>query len=194
MSTQASRLYDFEEDRDAGIKIMSARVDGELDNIMTKLNQKVLITSTAPTNPIDGQTWVDVSQNPPRVKLWDDTNSRWIIVNGFYRRTSAGWDWTVSNFTIDGAWHELDLTAKAGNTIKGASAVLFIYSITGDAGDDIKFDKDGEAFSQGWVHLNTSGAVHRGQFIVTADTDGKIQYNIESSVTDINLAIRGWWY
>jgi len=194
MSTQASRLYDFEEDRDAGIKIMSARVDGELDNIMTKLNQKVLVTSTAPTNPIDGQTWVDVSQNPPRVKLWDDTNSRWIIVNGFYQRDAGDWDWTTSDFTIDDNWHELDLTAKAGNIIKGASAVLFECRAKGGAGGDIKLKKNGASYHTAWFRLIVADVTHRQQLICPCDVNGKIQYYIETGISDMNLTIKGWWY
>ena len=36
--------------------------------------------STAPTTPVDGQIWVDISTDPPTFKIWDDTASAWIVV------------------------------------------------------------------------------------------------------------------
>ena len=73
MAISQSRLYDFETDRDAGTKIQAARVDGELDQVITALNKKVLISGSAPSSPEDGQTWVDSSTNPPILKVYDTT-------------------------------------------------------------------------------------------------------------------------
>ena len=43
-----------------------------------KLNRKeAYVGTSAPSNPTDGQLWVDTSQNPPVLKIYDATNSAW---------------------------------------------------------------------------------------------------------------------
>jgi hypothetical protein len=59
MSTAKSRLYNFVNDKAASIPITASRVDGELDQIITALNQKVIIAASAPSSPIAGMLWYD---------------------------------------------------------------------------------------------------------------------------------------
>ena len=37
------------------------------------------LDATAPASPDDGQLWVDLSLDPPELKIWDDTNSVWEV-------------------------------------------------------------------------------------------------------------------
>jgi hypothetical protein len=83
-SSQASRQYNFVNDRDNNIPIRAARVDAELDNIITKLNQKVLIKSTAPSTPVAGMLWYDSTNKI----LKQYRNAEWIGV-GVHVSTSA---------------------------------------------------------------------------------------------------------
>lgn len=80
MALTIARLYNFVSDKNNGIKILSARVDGEFDQQIASLNQKVLIKATSPSSPITGQTWVDVSTATPILKVYD--GSTWQIVSG----------------------------------------------------------------------------------------------------------------
>jgi hypothetical protein len=80
MSTEISRVYDFVTDRDAGTKIQAARIDGEFDPIIASLNKKVQIKSSAPSAE-DGVTWVDISEDPPVLKVYDGTNTAWVEVS-----------------------------------------------------------------------------------------------------------------
>lgn len=38
--------------------------------------------TTAPTSPVDGQTWIDLSLDPPVLKIWDATNTVWVETSG----------------------------------------------------------------------------------------------------------------
>jgi len=58
-STEASRQYNWVDDRNNGIPITALKMDEEFDAIITKLNQKVLIKGTAPSTPIEGMMWFD---------------------------------------------------------------------------------------------------------------------------------------
>lgn len=80
MSVAIARLYNFANDSAAQTPISSAKVDAELNAIIASLNKKVQIKSTAPSNPVDGQTWVDLSVNPPVLKIYDQTNAGWAAV------------------------------------------------------------------------------------------------------------------
>lgn len=43
------------------------------------LNTKeILVASSAPDNPYDGQLWSDTSENPPVLKTYDATNTVWM--------------------------------------------------------------------------------------------------------------------
>jgi len=48
--------------------------------------------TAAPSNPVDGQTWVDLSLDPPVLKIWDEANLVWEISSGGGGATGGGTD------------------------------------------------------------------------------------------------------
>jgi hypothetical protein len=80
MGEAVARLYNFANDSAAETPISSAKVDAELNQAVASLNKKVQIKSTAPANPVDGQTWIDLSLDPPVLKIYDQTNAGWASV------------------------------------------------------------------------------------------------------------------
>ena len=48
--------------------------------------------ATAPLNPVNGQTWVDLSLDPPVLKIWDEANLVWEISSGGGGATGGGTD------------------------------------------------------------------------------------------------------
>ena len=85
MSTAASRLYNFVTDKNAGTAITASRVDGELDAIITKLNQKAIIAASAPSGPIAGMLWLDSTNK----YLKQYRNSEWVIMSPVHVGTAA---------------------------------------------------------------------------------------------------------
>lgn len=85
MSTLISRLYNWVTDKGNGVKITASRVDGELDQIITALNRKVLCSSSAPNSPIAGQTWFDTTNK--LLKAY--RNNEWVIQGIVHVGTSA---------------------------------------------------------------------------------------------------------
>ena len=53
--------------------------------------------TTAPTTPVRGQVWIDTSQDPPVMNVWDDTPApgAWVPVSGVWQRTGT----TISQAT-----------------------------------------------------------------------------------------------
>jgi hypothetical protein len=76
MSTLASRLYSWTNDKNSGVPITASRQDAEDDNFITKLNQKVLIKSSAPDSPIAGMLWYDSTNK----FLKQFRNSEWVVL------------------------------------------------------------------------------------------------------------------
>lgn len=76
MSTESNRQYTFVDDKNSGVPITASRVDAEFDNVITKLNQKVLIKSSAPSGPIAGMLWYDSSNK----LLKQYRNSEWVVI------------------------------------------------------------------------------------------------------------------
>src|SRR3990167_3288016 len=73
-ATTAARERNFVNDKANTIPITASYMDGEFDNLITKVNSKVLAKATAPSSPTAGDTWVDTSITPAHVKVYDGTN------------------------------------------------------------------------------------------------------------------------
>lgn len=71
-----SRLYNFVNDKNNGIAITSSRVDAELNQLVSSMNQSVIISASAPSSPINGEIWVDSTNK--FVKQY--RNAEWVIM------------------------------------------------------------------------------------------------------------------
>lgn len=57
----------------------------------TILNKKTIYVGSAePSTKYDGQGWVDVSTDPPLLKIYDDTNSAWMTYHATYYEAQTG--------------------------------------------------------------------------------------------------------
>lgn len=117
-STLAQRQYNWVDDKNNGIPITASRQDAELDNIITKLNQKVLIAASAPSSPIAGELWFDSTNK----LLKQYRNSEWVVNGVVHVGTSA----PATSQTGD-LWY--DSTNKILQSYNGASWV--IYAVLG---------------------------------------------------------------
>lgn len=87
MSTEATRQYNWVNDKNASVPITASRMDGEFDAIITKLNQKAIIKSSAPSSPIEGMLWYDSTNKVFKVYR----NSSWVeVVDAVNNQTVAG--------------------------------------------------------------------------------------------------------
>ena len=85
MSTSASRQYNWVTDKNASTPITASRMDGEFDAIITKLNQKVIIATSAPSGPIAGMLWLDSTNKI----LKQYRNSEWVVMGAVHVGTAA---------------------------------------------------------------------------------------------------------
>jgi len=106
MSTTSSRQYNFVDDRNSSIPITASRVDAELDNIITKLNQKVIIAAGAPGAPVNLLIWADTTNK--QVKQY--RNSEWVVMGVVHVGTTAPTTMQSGDVWID--------TSGAENVIK----------------------------------------------------------------------------
>lgn len=85
MSLEQSRLYSFTDDKNNGIPITASRMDAELNQDITALNQKVIIKATAPSSPIAGMLWLDSTNK----LLKQYRNSEWVVMGVVHIGISA---------------------------------------------------------------------------------------------------------
>lgn len=85
MSTPITRLYNWVDDKNNAIPITDSRQDAELDQIITSLNQKVIIKASAPSSPIAGMLWYDSTNK----YLKQYRNSEWVIMGIVHISSSA---------------------------------------------------------------------------------------------------------
>jgi hypothetical protein len=112
------------------------------------------------------------------------------------RSDVAAYDFTKANFTIDGAWHTLDLS---GIVPSGAKAVSLLVEFTATvAGRRVLFDRDGYVNHCTAVGVWVPVANYKlgPSLVVPVSTARKIMYNVVAAsgeVTDLNLTVTGWW-
>ncbi|MBA7611858.1 hypothetical protein ES703_19089 [subsurface metagenome] len=105
------------------------------------------------------------------------------------------YDYAKEDLTIDGAWHDLDLS---GIVSEKAKAVFIIGHLEGNGVDwHIKFRKKGnvnEVAHGGMETLRANVERHRSS-IVALDADRKIQYKVDDEAwTTLSLAVKAWWF
>lgn len=111
------------------------------------------------------------------------------------RGDPAGYDYAKEDLTIDGAWHDMDLSAIVPEKAK---AVFILGHLQGNAVDwKISFRKNGnvnDVVHGGMETLRANVERHRSS-IVALDDDRIIEYNVDNQAWDtLDLAVKGWWF
>ncbi len=111
------------------------------------------------------------------------------------RGDPAAYDYAKEDLTIDGAWHDMNLS---GIVSEKATAVLIIGHLKGNGADwHIIFRKKGnvnEINHDGMETVRANIERHRSS-IVALGVDRKIEYKVDDVAWDtLNLAIRAWWF
>ena len=110
------------------------------------------------------------------------------------RGDPAVYDYAKEDLTIDGAWHDLDLSSIVP---KCAKAVFIIGHLLGPGADwKISFRKKGnvnEINHGGMETLRANVTRHRSS-TVACDVNRVIQYKVDNQAwTTLDLAVRAWW-
>ncbi len=110
------------------------------------------------------------------------------------RGDPASSDFTLTDFTRDGAWHSLDLSAFIPVT---ARAVLIDIDFDNtQANKHITLRKNGNTNNLNHFDVATkvAGQDEHAMAIITPDSGRLIEYNITSGNWDaITFSVRGWW-
>jgi hypothetical protein len=122
-----TRSYDFETDRDNGIKILAARVDGEFDNFNTGMNQTFLRTGIVPmsgdlamgTNRLTGLHAGSVAS--PSTKFAASTGTG-IFLNSSYNMAVAINGVKIGEFTTAGL--EVTGTSDVSALFRAAAGIV----------------------------------------------------------------------
>jgi len=111
------------------------------------------------------------------------------------RGDPAVYDYNKEDLTIDGAWHDLDLSHIVSEKAK---AVFIIGHLQGNGVDwKISFRKKGnvnEIVHGGMETLRANVERHRSS-IIALDDNRKIQYKVDDEAWDtLSLAVKAWWF
>ncbi|MBA7657290.1 hypothetical protein ES703_65225 [subsurface metagenome] len=111
------------------------------------------------------------------------------------RGDPAAYDYAKEDLTIDGAWHDMDLSAIVSAKAK---AVFLMGHLQGNAVDwKISFRKNGnvnEIVHGGMETLRANVERHRSS-IVALDDNRIIEYNADNQAWDtLDLVVKGWWF
>ena len=141
-----------------------------------------------------GQIWVKTA-TPNELWFTDDAGSDFQIGRGFVDRGDpAAADWTQATLTLDGGWHELDLS---GIVPVGAKAVLIRAWLKDNLTGQEMF-LSYPAIPNGWnlsvLTTRVANIFTNQDSIVAMDGDRKIQYLITAGTDTVLLIVGGWWF
>lgn len=178
-STTASRQYNFVDDKNNAIPITASRMDAEFDNVITKLNQKVIITSSAPSAPIAGLLWYDSTNK----FLKQYRNSEWVELGAVQYGTVMATPQS-GDFWLDNSGSEV--VVKVRN--KANDAWLTLLQSSGfSTGMIMMWSGTIATIPSGWVLCDGTNSTPdlRDKFVIGAkqDSSGIAKTNVTGSLT-----------
>jgi hypothetical protein len=116
---------------------------------------------------------------------------------GFFvdRGDSATHDWDQTTLTTDGAYHDLDCSPVVP---AGAKAILFRVTISDNLVQQsfiMRENGNSNAINKSIVQTQVANVINDADMIVACDSDRVVEYGASNTTwTNINIAIRGWWF
>ena len=105
-------------------------------------------------------------------------------------------DFTHSTLTIDGVWHDMDLSAICP---PGTKSVLLRAAVTrnappsNDFGLHLKTKGNANDVNTADLYHQVSGVQIQSDLTVAVDANRFIQYNSGIAYDDVKIAVSGWW-
>lgn len=116
---------------------------------------------------------------------------------GFFvdRGDPVGWDYTQADFTEDGAYHELDLSAIVPEHAKAVLLTMLLETTT--LGEYGLFRRHGNTsgINTSTIRPQLSNIRMTSDLVCPLDSDRKLDYLFTAAVwTRIRVTVKGWWY
>lgn len=169
----------------------------------------IYVGSGAPGTTYDGMVWVDVSTDPPVVKVYDDTNAQWMTYHPTYYETQSG-AWAtpavtpVSNGTIcivynstqtdtrvyvyaNDAWDYVDTAeAVAAPTFTLVTTDLTSSTVLTPAGiwttdPDDRWDYQVQHPTEGWLGAGTYRTDDRNNICISDGTNVRLYEAVDGN-------------
>src|SRR3990167_2016050 len=200
MSTLLAPHYDFTADSASSLAISSSKVDEEFDDLIAAANQKVQIASAAPSSPVDGQTWVDSSIDPPLLKVRDATNSIWDIVARVVGKGADVASATATTLGDDGGFFDITGTTTITSiTAKRAGTVVILQFdgiLTLTDGSNLKLDGNFVTAAESVIALVCDGTnwweIARQPLDITSGADYTRTKTGDWMISSVTTARTGW--
>ncbi|GAG61653.1 unnamed protein product [marine sediment metagenome] len=146
------------------------------------LNQKsVYVGAGVPAALYDGQVWVDISTDPPLLKLYDTTNTQWMEFNPVYYETQAGaWANPAVTPITNGTLVIVYNSTQAGTRLYMYSNSAWTYLSSAEAVAIATYTTQSINFAAGDQSLTNTGLTHIG--------DGDTRANCE-----FDMYVNGGW-
>jgi len=111
------------------------------------------------------------------------------------RGDPAAADFLKGDLTLDGAWHDLDLSGIVPSNAKAVA--LYVALFATDVNQNIWFRTNGNVntYNVSRAFTQTSLIWSTGDFIVPLDEARKIEYmSVNPTWISISITVKGWWF
>lgn len=110
------------------------------------------------------------------------------------RGDPSAYDKTLTDFTTDNSWHDLDLSSVVGAQAKAIHMRIVVTDNA--AGSFVQFRKKGNSntYNCALIYTQVADQELHNEVIVACDKNQKIQYRTTNTTfTTINLVVKGWY-
>lgn len=113
------------------------------------------------------------------------------------RGDPAAYDWQVGDFTIDTAWHDLDLSSIVPPSAAGCPVAISCHLDHAGVEKFMLLREKGRVNDYNVITMLTQAAGVRIRYVpvVVCDSECKIEYKILNVAgwNNIDVLVRGWW-
>lgn len=108
-------------------------------------------------------------------------------------------DYLLADLIQDGGWHDLDLSVdRLGNPLvppEGASHLVHLkVELVGSVAYEwAELRKKGYTEGEMWCIQHKINEWYSQGGMIMLDADRKIQYKLDTNLTDLRVIVRGWW-
>jgi len=109
----------------------------------------------------------------------------------FVKRGDVNKDYDQTDLTIDGNWHDLDLSAIVGSSAKAALLRVTVNDNT--LNNQIALKQKGYTYVQAEVRAFVTNVTIARHVTIGLDSDQKLSYNATSGTNYISITVLGWY-
>jgi hypothetical protein len=112
----------------------------------------------------------------------------------FDRGDTSAWDFTIGDLTVDGDWHEIDLSSIVPDGATAVSLKVNIRNTTFERKFELRKSGNSDEYCSCVIWSQVANVRIGAVYPVSCSTDRKVDYRFVGGGWNLcNIQVNGWW-